>query len=98
VDTNVHAVTRVSRATQVELAGGGGTDMGAGITAAAALRPRPSVIIVLTDGFTPWPTAAPRSTKVVVGILGQNKAPIRHFGVPPWARCVEIDDPLTAAS
>jgi predicted metal-dependent peptidase len=98
VDTNVHAVTRVSRATQVELAGGGGTDMGAGITAAAALRPRPSVIIVLTDGFTPWPTAAPRSTKVVVGILGQSMAPIGHFGVPPWARCVEIDDPLTAAS
>jgi len=98
VDTNVHAVTRVSRATQVELAGGGGTDMGAGITAAAALRPRPSVIIVLTDGFTPWPTAAPKSTKVVVGVLRQNMAPIGHFGVPSWARCVEIDDPLTAAS
>lgn len=98
VDTNVHAVTRVSRAAQVELAGGGGTDMGAGITAAAALRPRPSVIIVLTDGFTPWPTAAPTSTKVVVGILKQSMAPIGHFGVPAWARCVEIDDPLAAAS
>jgi|ERR1700676_3536917 len=98
VDTNVHAVTRVSRATQVELAGGGGTDMGAGIKAATALRPRPSVIIVLTDGFTPWPTAAPKSTKVVVGILRQGMAPIGHFGVPPWARCVEIDDPLTVAS
>jgi predicted metal-dependent peptidase len=97
VDTNVHAVTRVSHAAQVELAGGGGTDMGAGITAAAALRPRPSVIIVLTDGFTPWPTAAPRSTKVVVGILRQGMAPIGHFSVPPWARCVEIDDPLNAA-
>jgi predicted metal-dependent peptidase len=98
VDTNVHAVTRVSGATQVELAGGGGTDMGAGIAAAVALRPRPSVIIVLTDGFTPWPPAPPKSTKVVVGILRQNMAPIGHSGVPPWARCVEIDDPLTAAS
>jgi len=98
VDTNVHAVTRVSRATQVELAGGGGTDMGAGIVAATALRPRPSVIIVLTDGFTPWPTTAPKSAKVVVGVLRQSMAPIGHFGVPSWARCVEIDEPFTAAS
>jgi predicted metal-dependent peptidase len=96
VDTNVHAVTRVSRAAHVELAGGGGTDMGAGIVAAAALRPRPSVIIVLTDGFTPWPARAPRSARVVVGILKQSMAPIGHFGVPSWARSVEIDDPLTA--
>jgi hypothetical protein len=55
VDTAVHAVRRVSRATQVQLAGGGGTDMGRGIYDAAELKPRPSVVIVLTDGFTPWP-------------------------------------------
>jgi len=35
VDTNVHAVRRVSRGAQVELEGGGGTDMGSGIAAAA---------------------------------------------------------------
>ena len=50
VDTDVHAVRNVTRASQVLLAGGGGTDMGAGLAAAAALRPRPSVVIVLTDG------------------------------------------------
>lgn len=42
VDTNVQALSRVSRASQVHLAGGGGTDMAEGIAAATALRPRPS--------------------------------------------------------
>ncbi|WP_051323802.1 vWA domain-containing protein [Candidatus Solirubrobacter pratensis] len=72
VDTAVHAVRRVTRAAQVELAGGGGTDMGAGLAAAAALRPRPSVAIVLTDGFTPWPDRPPPGIRVVVGLLSEG--------------------------
>ena len=40
-DTAVGPVRRVSSARQVELVGGGGTDMGAGIAAASSLRPRP---------------------------------------------------------
>jgi predicted metal-dependent peptidase len=91
VDTNVHAVRRVSRASQVELAGGGGTDMGAGIAAAASLRPRPSVIVVLTDGFTPWPDKPPKGVRVVVGLLTQSMIPIDHFAPPTWARIVRIE-------
>jgi predicted metal-dependent peptidase len=91
VDTAVHAVKRVSRASQVELAGGGGTDMGSGIEAAAALRPRPSIVIVLTDGFTPWPETAPRGVRVVVGLLTQGAfAPA--WPPPSWARVVVIAD------
>jgi len=90
VDTNVHAVRRVTTARQVLLAGGGGTDMGEGIRAAAALRPRPSVIVVLTDGFTPWPTAPPRGIRVVVGLLKQYVTQPRVLA-PPWARTVEIE-------
>jgi predicted metal-dependent peptidase len=91
VDTNVHAVRRVSRVSQVELAGGGGTDMGAGIAAAAALRPRPSVIVVLTDGFTPWPDKPPKAVRVVVGLLTQSMIPVDHFAPPTWARIVRIE-------
>jgi predicted metal-dependent peptidase len=92
VDTAVHAVRRVTRAAQVDLVGGGGTDMGAGIRAAASLRPRPTVIIVLTDGYTPWPEAPPAATRVVVGLLtdGGDSA---EWPPPPWARTVVIDDP-----
>lgn len=94
VDTAVHVVRRVSRASQVELVGGGGTDMGEGIRAAAALRPRPSVIVVLTDGFTPWPAAPPKGSRVVVGLLAQ--APVGdpaagRFPTPSWARTVVIE-------
>jgi predicted metal-dependent peptidase len=90
VDAAVHAVRRVSRAAQVTLAGGGGTDMGAGIEAAAALRPRPSVTIVLTDGFTPWPDHPPRGMRVVVGVLCEHGMPA--WDPPSWARVVLIED------
>ena len=84
-DTAVAPVQRVSSARQVELIGGGGTDMGAGIGAAAALRPRPAVTVVLTDGYTPWPAVAPKGMRVVVGLLGEA-AP----DAPPWARAVRV--------
>lgn len=90
VDTAVHTTRRVTRASQVVLAGGGGTDMGAGIAAAAALRPRPSVVIVLTDGWTPWPPAPPRGIRVVVGLLAAPGMPT-PVG-PDWARSVLIED------
>lgn len=85
-DTAVAPAQRVSSARQVELIGGGGTNMGAGIGAAAALRPRPAVTVVLTDGYTPWPAAAPKGMRVVVGLLGEA-AP----DAPPWTRSVRVE-------
>jgi len=84
-DTAVAPAQRVSSARQVQLIGGGGTDMGAGIGAAAALRPRPAVTVVLTDGYTPWPEQAPKGMRVVVGLLGE-RAP----EAPAWARAVRV--------
>jgi predicted metal-dependent peptidase len=96
VDTAVHTLRRVRRAGQVQLAGGGGTDMGAGIAAAAALRPRPSTVIVLTDGYTPWPERPPPGVRVVVGLLWGGPRGAGPYGagagaVPGWARLVLID-------
>ncbi|MDQ3897173.1 MAG: VWA-like domain-containing protein, partial [Actinomycetota bacterium] len=86
-DAEVHRIKRVSSARQVELAGGGGTNMGAGIEEAVRARPRPGVVVVLTDGYTPWPAAAPKGVHVVVGLVGPAPP------VPPsWARAVRIDD------
>ena len=60
--------------------------MGAGIAAAAALQPRPAVtVVVLTDGFTPWPDDPPRGTRVVIALLGDD-AP----DGPDWARSVRV--------
>jgi predicted metal-dependent peptidase len=85
-DTAVAPAQRVTAARQVQLIGGGGTNMGAGLAAAVALRPRPAVTVVLTDGYTPWPAEAPKGTRVVVGLLGAQPP------VPPgWARAVRIE-------
>ena len=86
-DAAVHTVKRVSSARQVSLLGGGGTDMGAGIQTAVSLRPAPNVVIVLTDGFTPWPSDPPPKTQVVVGLLSQAGPP-----PPAWAKTVLIED------
>ena len=94
VDAAVQTVRRVSTARQVELVGGGGTDMGRGIDAAAALRPRPSVLVVLTDGITPWPDEAPRGMRVIIGLLtGTPASRLSSLPrTPAWARVVRIDE------
>ena len=94
VDASVQTVRRVSSARQVELVGGGGTDMGRGIAAAAAMRPRPSVLVVLTDGLTPWPSEAPQGMRVVIGLLTGTPAGLVTSlpSTPSWARVVRIDD------
>jgi len=86
-DTAVGPAQRVNSARQVQLVGGGGTNMGTGIAAAAALRPRPAVTVVLTDGYTPWPAYAPKGTRVVVGLIGPG-AP----AAPSWARSVRVEE------
>ena len=88
-DAAVHLVQRVSSVRQVELVGGGGTNMGEGIAAALKLRPRPQVIVVLTDGYTPWPESAPKGARVVIGLMADSD---RTFSTPVWAKVVRIED------
>lgn len=103
-DAEVHSIKRVSRASQVELLGGGGTDMGQGIAQALELRPCPSIVVVLTDGFTPWPHAAPKGAKVIVGLLSATAGAARGFAPwmhmapapPSWARLVRITESSTS--
>ncbi len=82
-DTAVRNAQQVFSADQVRLIGGGGTDMRAAISEACKLRPRPEVLVVLTDGFTPWPNAKP-ACEVVVALVGDGPTP------PPWSRCVRV--------
>jgi predicted metal-dependent peptidase len=83
-DAAVHVARRVHDVRQVHVVGGGGTDMRVAIDAACKLRPRPSVIVCLTDGYTPWPDHAPAGVRVVVGIIGSGQA-------PNWARAVKVE-------
>lgn len=51
----IQKIRSVSGIAEIKLKGGGGTDLRVGISAAEELKPQPKIIIVLTDGFTPWP-------------------------------------------
>jgi Mg-chelatase subunit ChlD len=84
-DAQAYSHQRVLDAREVRLLGGGGTDMGAGLAAAAALRPRPDLAIVLTDGHTPWPSKPPDRVRVVVGLMDEAG----H--TPDWATTVLVD-------
>lgn len=87
VDTKVKAVSRAASARQVRLAGRGGTNMVEGIRAALRSRPRPGLIILLTDGDTPWPIDAP-PVPVIVGLIRRDGRP--YGGIPAWARTVLV--------
>ena len=63
-DTQVGSAQRVFRPEQVRLVGGGGTDMAVMIQGAMELPRPPDVILVATDGYTPWPKH-PVKAKVV---------------------------------
>lgn len=88
-DAAVHGVQKVTNAKQVQLKGRGGTDMSVGIEAAALLKPRPDIILILTDCQTPWPEQPPQA-KIVIGWVhakGDNYKP----DVPKYAKLVEIE-------
>ncbi|MFF4578573.1 VWA-like domain-containing protein [Streptomyces sp. NPDC001373] len=84
-DADVQAVNRVTSAQQVTLAGGGGTDMRVGIAAALAVPDRPDIVVVLTDGYTPWPEGA-LPCRVIAALIGAG-AP----QPPAWVETVRVD-------
>ncbi|WP_019634153.1 DUF2201 family putative metallopeptidase [Actinomadura atramentaria] len=84
-DADVQAVSRVTAAADVALGGGGGTDMRVGIAAALAAPDRPQVVIVMTDGLTPWP-AEPPAARLIAAVIGPAD-------VPPWIETVRVPSP-----
>ena len=85
VDAAVHVARRVFSTRQIELLGGGGTDMRLCFNHAAQLRPRPQVIIILSDCESPWPETPPRGMNTVIARLGSGAA-------PAWARVVDVKE------
>ena len=82
VSTDQHGIRS---ATQVNLGGGGGTDMTVGITYLLEHKPLPDICIILTDGFTGWRVDQP-PFKVIVGMLdtGYSEKP------PSWMKTIQI--------
>ncbi|CAL9664914.1 hypothetical protein SUDANB176_07173 [Streptomyces sp. enrichment culture] len=97
-DAAAGEVHRLCRAEGIPLTGGGGTDLRTGFAKALASRPRPDVVVVLTDGQTPWPDTRP-PCRTVVGLFPREHSdsswdeddPGHVPDTPPvWARVVTV--------
>ena len=89
-DVDVRSCKKVFKADQVVLAGRGGTDMGAAMVSTMDLTPKPDVLVVVTDGETPWPREE-LNAKCVAAITRNHC----HYGTPPnWIKTVflEVED------
>ncbi|MFF7178067.1 VWA-like domain-containing protein [Streptomyces sp. NPDC008121] len=83
------------RAENIDLVGGGGTDLRSGFARALRSPARPDVIVALTDGQTPWPSAPP-PCRTVVGLFPRPARVVEDNpdytpDTPPaWAHVVTI--------
>ena len=85
-DTRVHADVKFTGIRdEVEMPGGGGTDMRVLIAHAEKIH-KPNVIVIGTDGGTPWPDV-PTKAQLIVALT-------QELPTPSWATRVRIpDDP-----
>ncbi|MFD6346090.1 VWA-like domain-containing protein [Streptomyces roseolus] len=96
-DAAAHTAQRLCAGADIPLVGGGGTDLRAGFARALRLSPRPDVLVVFTDGQTPWPRTAP-PCRTIVGLFPRppasdpedEEADELLLRPPGWARVVEI--------
>lgn len=75
-DTRARSSKQVQHLKQVTWDGGGGTDMTI-VLEAADKKYKPDVIVLVTDGYTPWPAKRPRYRLVVACTTDAH--------VPEWA-------------
>ncbi len=87
VDTEVHTDQHIHNPNHITLTGAGGTDMAAGITTAA--ENNPDAIIVITDGWTPWPHTPPPGTHTVIAALTDQH---RIDQIPGWIQTINITE------
>ena len=80
------SVQRFKSRKSIDLDGGGGTDMRRPMAQAAAMKPRPDVCLVITDGWTPWP-AQPLAVESIAVILPGGSESL----VPKWMKRVVMN-------
>jgi len=86
-DTDIRLCQKVFNPDQVELVGRGGTDMACTMEHVMDKFPRPNVLIVVTDGETPWPSKE-LPAKCVAAITRVRS----YYSTPPdWIKVVNLE-------
>jgi predicted metal-dependent peptidase len=89
-DAAVHDVRKVFLGTQVELYGGGGTDMGVGLRAFIERKSAPiDLLVIVSDCCTPWPIEAPPFPVITIKV-GDGAPPV--WGNHGANRVITIDE------
>jgi predicted metal-dependent peptidase len=83
IDSAVHSAISVFNADDVEVLGGGGTDLRVGIAHAMEDPPPPDVLIVVTDMETPWPEERPECDAIIICDVGTGQRSAWNT-VPTW--------------
>lgn len=86
-DAHCGEIQEVRRIEDIRLTGGGGTDMRVGINLCLEQNPKPNIIIVFTDGYTPWPEEEPEDVKIIACIGGRCS----RDSTPDWMDSVTIN-------
>ncbi len=74
---------------RIELTGGGGTNMAKIIAEALEARPQPQMILVCTDGWTPWPEENPGIP--IVACITRKRAELPDiYRVPDFITTLEL--------
>jgi predicted metal-dependent peptidase len=95
-DAAVHDVKKVFNAAQLQLFGGGGTDIGAGLRWFTDRKSDPiDLLVIVTDCLTPWPEEKPPFPVITIRV--GDGAP------PPWGdldanRVITIEEPAVEAT
>jgi predicted metal-dependent peptidase len=93
-DAAVHETRKAFTGTQIELYGGGGTDIGVGLRAFIERKAAPiDLLVVVSDCRTPWPKEVPPFPVITVRV--GDGAP------PPWGnhganKVITIEEPGAA--
>jgi predicted metal-dependent peptidase len=89
-DAAVHNVRKVFCASQVDLFGGGGTDIGVGIQAFIDRKLDPiDLLVIVTDCHTPWPAKTPPFPVITIRV-GDGAPP--SWGNSRANRVITIED------
>lgn len=83
----IQKIRSISAITEIKLNGGGGTDLRVGISAVEDLKPVPKIVIVLTDGYSPWPESIDSQIEKLIICCSVNES---VANVPEYAAAIDM--------
>lgn len=97
-DASASDLATVHSVEDIEILGGGGTDMRVGIAKASERTPRPDAVITITDGGTPWPTEPDDPRIAYINVIvspdadqQRKRAQMGWFAIPEWMHTIYVD-------